>query len=327
MGARAAETVSKLPTGYELRPARAGDLDAVATVEAAYDIADYGRPYADKAWLAEEWKKPRFDPARDAWVVTSPIGDVVAYAQVYDEEPGVLVESLARVHPDHKGLGLGKALVERTETRAREILAALPPGGSLRVLNDVSSTDRAAHDVLGSAGYELDRHFWHMWLDLSSELVRPDPPSGFELREFDPERDQAAVHSVLQTAFAGHYGYPTSPTPFSEWKDILTTPVYVPGLWFVATKDGDVVAALTGRELMGEGWVVEVGTLDEVRGRGLGAALLTRAFHAFKARGFATAALNVDAANETGATVLYERVGMKVRRQWDLYQKILRGSE
>jgi ribosomal protein S18 acetylase RimI-like enzyme len=34
--------------------------------------------------------------------------------------------------------------------------------------------------------------------------------------------------------------------------------------------------------------------------------------------------LGVDAANETGATALYERVGMHVARQFDVYEKRLR---
>jgi ribosomal protein S18 acetylase RimI-like enzyme len=194
-------------------------------------------------------------------------------------------------------------------------------------LNDVSSTDQAAHEVLEAAGYTLDRHFWHMWLDLSKPPIEVRPPKGIEIREFVRERDSEAVHAVLQQAFAGHYGYPIEPVPFSQWRALLETPVYVPGLWFVATAGEEIAGALTGRELMGEGWVVEVGVLGSWRGRGLGAALLTRAFQAFRAKGFATAALNVDAANESGATALYERVGMQVRRQWDLYQKILRGKE
>ncbi len=45
----------------------------------------------------------------------------------------------------------------------------------------------------------------------------------------------------------------------------------------------------------------------------------------FARRGFSQVMLNVDAGNETGATPLYERVGMRVRRAWDLYEKTLRG--
>ena len=311
-----------LPAGYELRPANAADVDAVAAVEAAYDIADYGRPYADKGWIAEEWNKPRFDPRRDAWVVVSPIGDVVAYAQLYEEHPGVLVEGIARVHPAHTRLGLGTAVLASMEERARE-LAAKAPGGSIKFVNVLSATDDAARGLLERAGYVIDRHFWHMELDLTGAIVEPQIAAGYELRRFDLERDQEAVHGVLTQAFAGHYGYPATPTPFGEWQAELGTPAYSTDRWLVATQEEAVVAALTSRELMGEGWVQELGVLDDHRGRGLGAALLARAFQAFKGEGFTTAALNVDAANETGATALYERVGMKVRRRWDLYRKTL----
>ena len=73
----------------------------------------------------------------------------------------------------------------------------------------------------------------------------------------------------------------------------------------------------------GEGWVADLGVLAGYRGRGIGAALLAHSFHTFKARGFAVVGLNVDASDETGATALYERVGMRVRQQWDLYLKVL----
>jgi ribosomal protein S18 acetylase RimI-like enzyme len=209
------------------------------------------------------------------------------------------------------------------EARATELAAAAPEGGSIKLVNVLSATDGPARELLEGAGYVIDRHFWHMWLDLTGELAPPSVPAGFELREFDMERDQEAVHGVLTQAFAGHYGYPTTPTPFVEWQAQLGTPAYETGLWLVATRGDDVVAALTRRELLGEGWIQELGVLREHRGRGLGAALLTHAFHAFEAEGLRAAALNVDAANETGATALYERVGMKVRRQWDLYRKML----
>jgi hypothetical protein len=33
--------------------------------------------------------------------------------------------------------------------------------------------------------------------------------------------------------------------------------------------------------------------------------------------------LSVDASNETGATALYERVGMRATRHFDVYEKVL----
>jgi ribosomal protein S18 acetylase RimI-like enzyme len=56
--------------------------------------------------------------------------------------------------------------------------------------------------------------------------------------------------------------------------------------------------------------------------------LLRRSFAAFVARGVTRVTLFVDAQNETGATGLYERVGMWVHRRYDNYEKRIqaRGS-
>lgn len=306
------------PPGYELRAARFDDLDGVAAVEAAYDTVDFGRPYVDRAWLAEDWSKPRFDPGRDAWVVTRP--EIVAYAQTYAEEPGTRVEGIARVHPGHWGRGLGSVLAARMEDRAAEQARS---GSSLRFVNVVSATDRRARELLERRGYTIDRHFWHMSIDLTRSLPVPEPADGVAIDVFDLDRDAASLHRVLGIAFADHYGH--IPTPFDEWRSIFDTPAYVPGLWFVAREGGTVVGVVTARTLIGEGWVMELGVLPESRGRGVAGALLARAFRALRERGLTVAALNVDAHNETGATALYERVGMHVRRRWDLYAKFFPG--
>jgi ribosomal protein S18 acetylase RimI-like enzyme len=61
------------------------------------------------------------------------------------------------------------------------------------------------------------------------------------------------------------------------------------------------------------------------RRRGIGEALLATVFAEFFRRGEHRVALGVDAENPTGATRLYERVGM--RRFWEavVYEKEIRG--
>jgi len=66
-----------------------------------------------------------------------------------------------------------------------------------------------------------------------------------------------------------------------------------------------------------------VGVRKPRRGRGIGTFLLRRAFADLARRGHRRARLNVDAGNETGATRLYERVGMRVRREFLVYEKRL----
>lgn len=71
-----------------------------------------------------------------------------------------------------------------------------------------------------------------------------------------------------------------------------------------------------GFDLATDAWV-----LAPSRGRGIGAALLRHSFAAFAARGVRRLFLAVDAENPTGATVLYERVGMEVVKRWDLWER------
>ena len=61
----------------------------------------------------------------------------------------------------------------------------------------------------------------------------------------------------------------------------------------------------------------------ERRGRGAGEALLRRSFALFAGRGIRRVLLAVDAENATGATALYERVGMRVVGRFDWWERPL----
>jgi hypothetical protein len=51
--------------------------------------------------------------------------------------------------------------------------------------------------------------------------------------------------------------------------------------------------------------------------------LLLHASHEFRRRGFSEVGLGIDAASLTGATRLYENVGMRVTAEFDFYEKQL----
>ena len=88
--------------------------------------------------------------------------------------------------------------------------------------------------------------------------------------------------------------------------------------------DGDAIAgcALSGLYEDG-GFVHGIGVRSPWRRRGLGRALLLASFREFRRRGAEQAALGVDAANPTGATSLYESVGMRVLFRFDRNEKAL----
>jgi ribosomal protein S18 acetylase RimI-like enzyme len=73
----------------------------------------------------------------------------------------------------------------------------------------------------------------------------------------------------------------------------------------------------------GGGWVDALGVRRAYRGRGLAKALLYRTFGEFHARGVNRISLGVDAQNPTGATKLYESVGMRPELELVTFEKAL----
>jgi ribosomal protein S18 acetylase RimI-like enzyme len=78
------------------------------------------------------------------------------------------------------------------------------------------------------------------------------------------------------------------------------------------------------RYRMGIGWIGTLGVRRPWRKRGLGEALLHYSFDEFYKRGMKTISLGVDAQNPTGATRLYEKVGMRAASEFVTYEKELR---
>ena len=82
------------------------------------------------------------------------------------------------------------------------------------------------------------------------------------------------------------------------------------------------LGALTANVSGDHGWVGEIGVLATHRGRGIAGALLRRSFGTFAARGVGRAMLTV-MPRPDGATALYERVGMRIIKRWDLWERTM----
>lgn len=310
-----------LPEGYELRAPAPDDVDAVAHLLVADEAANSGKVVLGSELVRGAWSRATFDPATDAWVAVDQAGAVVGYAQVSREAPNV-VRSWGVVHPDQRGRGVGSVLLDRVEERAFEILSDVP---SARFGLYVNAGDHAAPAMVEARGLRPTRRLWQMEIDLAGRVDPGRSPEGIEITRVDPSEDLRAVHAVLSTAFEGDWDH--HPMSFDPWvEEHATEPMFDPTLWLLARDEGEPVGALIAGDAGDRGWVEEIGVLPGHRGRGIGAALLRRSFATFAGRGLARVLLNVDSENPTGATELYERVGMRIVSRWDLWERRLTGS-
>lgn len=315
-------TKHELPEGYLLRRPMAEDAEAVAQVMIAVDIDESGKPDTSVQDVRDDWALPRFSLARDAWVVTSgptsARGEVVAYAWVWDRIPHVDVQGDLYVHPEHKGRGIEAVLLGYLEARTAEHVSSAPSGETVHLGVFAKAGSSLASELAGR-GYDRVRTFLRMTIDLKQGYPATPALEGIEIRSFRRGVDELALHRTVEESFANHYRFAAE--PHDEWVSRRTGHAeFDPTLWRIAWEGDEAVAGILSYQFEDLSWVRELGVRTPWRGRGIGRALLLETFRDFERRGRTSVSLGVDAENASGATRLYESVGMREEQRHDLYQ-------
>jgi mycothiol synthase len=300
------------------RPTEADFDDVLALLREADEAV---LPESD--WTAETLREywDELDLDADAWIVELD-GRLAGYVDFEAREGGRMLGD-GYVRPDLRNRGVGSELLRLTEQRAAEELARIEGRGYLH--NATLVGDECVPNLYERHGYRPVRHFWRMVIDLDEEPeVRV--PDGIEIRTYRPGEDRA-VHEAVEEAFADHWEHRRR--TFEEYaKRTFGRKGHDPSLYWVAVEGDEIVGAnLADWKREGDwGWIGVLGVRSPWRRRGIAEALLTTAFAEFFRRGERRVALGVDAQSPTGATRLYEKVGMRVFLRAVVYEKELRAA-
>lgn len=311
--------MQSLPEGYTVRPASTDDVDAVLELITACDLLEYGEPDYTREDLLEEWGEVTLPS--DSWLVHASSGQLVGYMKLGHRDH-VHHEADGYVHPDQRGRGIGTYLIERAESRARELVPLAPPGIRVTLGNATNSANEQAVALLQGRGYTLARRFWRMAIEMDTPPIPPDLPAGITIRTVRPGEEYRAVYEAQQDSFRDHWGF--VPRSFESWMRRMESASFDPGLWFVAEERGEIAGVALCTTFLEQGWVQTLGVRKPWRRRGVALALLRHAFAGFYRRGRRSVALGVDSESPTGATKLYEKAGMRVIRQFDIHHLELR---
>ncbi len=283
----------------------------VAAVRALIDVvhaADRTPPLSDHVML----HLPRGGDKDVRHLLVERDGTLLGYAHldVTDTVAGSSAE--LAVHPDARGNGIGRALVET--------LLTLSPDGRLRLW--AHGEHPAAAALAQSLGFTRTRSLWQMRMPLAGELPPVSLPDGISLRTFEIGRDEQDWTDLNNKAFAIHPdqgGWGLEEVLVREkeaWFD--------PAGFFLAFRGDDLVgfhwtkvhggtrhhadpgAHDHDHEAMGEVYVVGVDPSEQ--GRGLGPALTLVGLHHLRDLGLSEVLLYVDEGN-TNAIRVYERLG------------------
>jgi ribosomal protein S18 acetylase RimI-like enzyme len=321
------DAVRDLPSGVVARPTGPQDIDALTGLWRAIDIAAYRRSSANADELRAEVGAPSCGWGRGSACLWRG-ADLVGALTVHD---GLAVnrgwDLVVACRPgDPHAHGIHQALIVAALREGRSRWYQVDP--DIELDDPVARAYCDAHEVglihdLQRAGFQEVRRYWRMSVNhvsLDEPIGAADPgsprvpsaPAGYRLRPYaDSPEAWAVLHDVAMRAFADHFDF--TPVDAATLRGEVLGEIADMSQWILAEHDGQVVGYALGSNRYASddyGYVASLGVLPEHRGAGLGTALLRARFADDAARGHLGTMLHVDAENTTGATRLYEAMGM-----------------
>lgn len=320
--------VSELPAGWRTRRPTLDDVPAILKLAHASDIAAVGEPDFTADEVREAITAPNTDMARDCWLALDADDEIVGWAYPDNTTGGEREFIEVYVWPE-RGVPAQRPLLELLLARAAERAKAFGHN-PYQVRAGAIPTEKPWIEALTDAGFVFVKQHARMAMSLAGVApVAPQPPPGVTIRPVDgaDEAEMRRFHGVIEEAFrdSDHRA-----TDFATWwSRVRAESSRSFDEWFVAEVEGEFAGVLQSSDSNAEedeGWVKYLGVLRAYRKRGVGEALLRRAFATYAGKGRTQAGLGVDLENPTQAARLYRAVGMTPKYEANIYQRSVRAA-
>ncbi|MFY1670814.1 GNAT family N-acetyltransferase [Plantactinospora sp. WMMB334] len=303
----------RMPPGWSVRRPCLDDVPAILAVVQASDIAALGHPDFSADDVREALTSPDLDPDRDSWLALGPDGEVRGWSYLEDSHRGPRETVEVYVHPE-RGLPAQVPLLTMQLARSAERAAEFGHA-EMTVRALALPGEERWIGVLRDAGFAFLKRYARMRRSLAGVPAEPPPPPPGVLVRPVVATDDAELrtfHRILDSAFRDTPDY--QPAGYEQWRaQVAALPSVAWDEWFVAEVDGEPVGILQSADQtldQEEGWVKQLAVLRAYRRRGVGAALLARAFACYAGKGRRYAGLGVDLSNPVEPVRLYRSVGM-----------------
>lgn len=282
----------------ESRPATTDDLKLIVGLQYRYDLA----------WFGASEHSP------------DEVAEFLGYAEPLAHGSKLVFDGDRLVSVGLR-FGTDTVLVVEPDADPEPILAILLPWfADAPGRTEVLGRDESAIAAIEAAGWTYDTSTFDLLVAVDSELALAEPewPDGVVARELNAA-DVAAIHRLIYVD-AGWAEVPGHPArSFDEWRRIFITGNTIPSQQVIAWRGERIVGVAMGRTWDdGTGWVAQLATAKDERGRGLGRAMLLEALRRRVAAGATSLGLSVQASNER-ALKLYLDAGLKIDREFRTY--------
>lgn len=323
-----------LPAGYTVRPTVLDDAQEAVRILNAMTRA-FGQPEQPTPdEQRSSWTEPGFDLGDSSITVLDQAGTMVAIATLKDvRQPPVYPWLMWRALPEHMETGLVEYLFGWMEQKAQRVIERCPPDARIAFRTYTMPEHEPVVRLYETLGYQQIRSDFRMVIHMEEAPPQPAVAEGFFIRTYRHPDELDDLIRADDAGFSDHWGFVQQPFEQNraEWEHWLSTdPLFDPTLFFLAIEEatGNIAAiSLCRSEQEGDpsvAYVDSLAVLRPYRKRGLATALLYHSFGEFWRRGRTSVALHVDSQSLTGATRLYEKVGMHRDQVWSDYEKLVR---